>query len=281
MTTSKEQQLKKGWWKIPVFLVTGWSFWFMLLLVALRWVNPPFTAFTLQEDWQALNTDRYNLRDYWVDQDEIPENIQWAVVASEDQRFWEHNGLDMVAIEKALEESEHGGKLRGASTISQQVSKNLFLSGDRSFVRKGIEAVITVGIETFWPKERILEVYLNIAEFGPGEYGIGKATEDFFGKNPMQLTNDEAARMAVVLPNPKRMRVEPPTPFVEERKDWVLRNMMQLSGIAYVPAPDPIVESANYVDSVYIDSAILSSNAFMMWMPVEDSVVYEDSLENR
>ena len=281
MRTSKEKKLKKGWWKVPVLLFAGWSFWFMLVLVALRWVNPPFTAFTLQEEWEELDAERYNLRNYWVEQDEIPENIQWAVVASEDQRFWEHNGLDMVAIEKALEESEQGGRLRGASTISQQVSKNLFLSGDRSYVRKGLEAVITIGIETFWPKERIMEVYLNIAEFGPGVYGIGKASEHFFAKEASELSNDEAARMAVVLPNPKRMRVEPPTPFVEERKEWVLRNMMQLSGIAYFSVPEPVIDRASLIDSIYIEPVELDLQTTMMWMPIEDTVMYSDSLGNQ
>src|SRR5690606_19690311 len=145
--------------KIIVGVALGWSFWFLLLLVALRWVNPPITAFTVQQDWKALEQDRYNLRDYWVPQERIPENIQWAVVASEDQRFWQHHGLDIVAIGKAIEENEQGNRTRGASTISQQVAKNLFLWSGKSYFRKGLEAGLALSIETLWSKERILEVY--------------------------------------------------------------------------------------------------------------------------
>lgn len=206
---------------------------FLLLLTTLRWVNPPFTSFTLQEDWEKLGVERYSLRDHWVPYVKLPENIKWAVVASEDQRFWEHHGLDLYAISKAYQEKQKGGRIRGASTISQQVAKNLFLWPGKSYFRKGLEAVITLSLEVLWPKERILEVYLNIAEFGPGIYGVGKASEYYFSKQAMELKAEEAARMAAVLPNPKRMRVEPPTPYVKERKDWILRNMMNLSGIAY------------------------------------------------
>ncbi len=221
--------------KIGAGILSVWAVWFTCFILILRWVNPPFTAFTLQEDWPELNADSYDLRDEWVSYEDIPENIKWAVIASEDQRFWQHSGLDIAAIAKAIEENEEGGRVRGASTISQQVAKNLFLWSGKSYFRKGLEAGITLSIETLWPKERILEVYLNIAEFGPGVFGIGKASDHFFAKKAPELTNDEAARMAVVLPNPKRMRVEPPSPFVADRKDWVLRNMTQLSGIAYAP----------------------------------------------
>ncbi len=206
---------------------------FVLLVLSLRWMNPSFTAFTLQEDWEALGIERYSLKDHWVPYEELPENIKWAVVASEDQRFWDHHGLDLYAIGKAIQEKRKGGRIRGASTISQQVAKNLFLWPGRSYFRKGLEAGITLTMEVLWPKERILEVYLNIAEFGPGIYGIGKASDHFFAKEASELEAGEAARMAAVLPSPKRMRVEPPTPYVKERKDWILRNMMNLSGIAY------------------------------------------------
>tara|TARA_R110000868_G_scaffold304437_6_gene565019 strand:+ start:2895 stop:3752 length:858 start_codon:yes stop_codon:yes gene_type:complete len=275
-----KKNLKK-WIKITLGVIAGWSFWFILLLVSLKWINPPFTSFTLHENWEEVNAERYDLRNYWVSSDEIPKNIQWAVVASEDQRFWQHNGLDMVAINKAIEEREGGGRLRGASTISQQVAKNLFLSNDRSFIRKGVEAVITLGIETFWSKERIMEVYLNIAEFGPGVFGIGKASEYFFDKEASKITNDEAARMAVVLPNPKRMRVEPPTPFVNQRKDWVLRNMMQLSGVDYVPKPNRDIEpKVDYADSINITRVTYLEQQPMMWMPESDTSVYiADSVE--
>lgn len=211
---------------------------FLITILTLKWVNPPFTAFTLQEDWESLEKSRYNLRDYWVPESELPEHLKLAAIASEDQRFWDHWGLDIEAIQKALEEHKNGKRRRGASTITQQVAKNLFLTPSQTYLRKGIEAVIAVCLEVLWSKERILEVYLNIAEFGPGIYGAGKASESFFGKGPLNLVPNESARLAAVLPNPKRFRVNPPTPFVQERSRWILGQMTQLSGIAYIQKPD-------------------------------------------
>lgn len=213
---------------------------FTFSILTLRWVNPPVTAFVLQENWQELETERYSLREQWVDHEDLPEHLQWAVVASEDQRFWEHWGLDLAAIEDALEERREGTRERGASTISQQVAKNLFLSPAQSFIRKGVEAGITMLIELFWTKERILEVYLNIAEFGPGVFGAGKAAETFFGIHASQLDPDQSARLAAVLSSPKRMRVEPPSPYTRERSRWILRQMRQLTGVRYSRESDSI-----------------------------------------
>jgi len=215
---------------------------FLLLagsILSLRWINPPVTAFVLQESWQELGLERYSLRGKWVGREALPEHLQWAVVASEDQRFWQHQGFDMEAIREALEERREGTRQRGASTISQQVAKNLYLWPAHSFVRKGLEAGITVLIELLWPKERILEVYLNIAEFGPGVFGVGKAAETFFGIEASQLVPEQSARLAAVLPSPKRMRVHPPSPYTQERSRWILRQMTQLSGIRYLPGPVP------------------------------------------
>lgn len=157
----------------------------------------------------------------------------WAVVAAEDQLFFEHSGFDLESIEEAWDERRQGKRIRGASTISQQVAKNLFLSPAQSFFRKGIEAGITVLIELFWTKERIIEVYLNIAEFGPGIFGIGKASEVYFGRPAPELTPEMSARFAAVLPSPKRMRVNPPSPYTQERSRWILRQMNQLTGKTY------------------------------------------------
>ena len=201
-----------------------------LTILLLRWVNPPFTSFTLQADWNQLERESYNLRTEWVHKEEIPEHIIWAVVASEDQLFFEHFGFDLESIREAWEERREGEGTRGASTISQQVAKNIFLSPAQSFIRKGIEAGITVLIELFWPKERIVEVYLNIAEFGPGIFGIGKASEVYFNRSASQLTPEMAARFAAVLPSPKRMRVNPPSPYTRQRSRWILRQMNQLTG---------------------------------------------------
>lgn len=232
--------------------LAGFAVISFVILWSLKWVNPSFTAFTLQENWNEIGTERYNLTEKWVAYDNIPQNIKWAVVASEDQKFWHHPGIDLVAIAEAYQEMENGERVRGASTITQQVAKNLFLSSDKNFFRKGVEAALAVTIDALWGKERVLEMYLNIAEFGPGVYGIGKAADHFFAKNAKYLKDDESARMAAVLPNPKRMRVEPASPYVKERKDWILKNMMNLSGIAYYEYPEPeAVQDSAAIDSVF------------------------------
>lgn len=179
--------------------------------------------------------ERVNLREEWVPEEELPYSLKWAVVASEDQRFWEHRGFDLESIRDAMEEQREEGRVRGASTISQQVAKNLYLWPAQSYFRKGIEAGITVLIELFWTKERILEIYLNIAEFGPGIFGAGMASDLFFGIPASRLQPDMSARLAAVLPSPKRMRVEPPSPYTEERSRWILRQMTHLTGIPYLP----------------------------------------------
>lgn len=205
----------------------------VLCILLLRWVNPPFTSFTLQENWELMEQDSYNLRTYWVPRDEIPEHMVWAVVAAEDQLFFQHFGFDIESIEDAWEERQEGERIRGASTISMQVAKNLFLTSDQNFFRKGVEAGITVLIELFWSKDRIVEVYLNIAQFGPGIYGIGKASEYYFDRPASQLTPIMAARFAAVLPSPSRMRINPPSPYTQERSLWILRQMNQLTGKVY------------------------------------------------
>lgn len=221
--------------KIAAGIVSVFLLIFILAVLSLRWIDPPFTAFTLQENWEELSVERYDLREFWIPAEDIPDHLKWAVIASEDQHFWEHWGFDWEAIDEALEERRRGERQRGASTITQQVAKNLFLTPSQSFFRKGVEACITFLIELFWPKERILEVYLNIAEFGPGLFGIGKAAYELFGSSPHELEPEASARMASVLPSPKRMRVEPPSPYAKERSQWILRQMTQLTGVAYIP----------------------------------------------
>lgn len=239
-----QKQDRIGIWiklgKITLGTVLGWSFWFCLLIVLLRWVNPPFTAFTLQEDWDKLGKERYSLRDNWISNNKIPDHLKLAVVASEDQRFYEHWGLDLTAIDKALQEKENSGRIRGASTITQQVAKNLFLWPAQSYFRKGIEAGIAVLIELFWTKDRILEMYFNIAEFGPGMYGVNTASEFYYNKSASDLIPTESARMATVLPNPKLIEPDPPSDYVMERSQWILRNMEQLSGLTFLPKNEPV-----------------------------------------
>ncbi|HSE13465.1 MAG TPA: monofunctional biosynthetic peptidoglycan transglycosylase, partial [Rudaea sp.] len=152
----------------------------------------------------------------------------------EDQLFPEHNGFDFKQIDKALEARERGRRVRGASTISQQVAKNLFLWPGQSWFRKGLEAGITVLIETCWSKQRILEVYLNIAEFGRGTYGVQAASRRFFGKDASRLSRQDAALLAAVLPAPRRFKVEAPSRFVRSRQNWILRQMEALGGTSYL-----------------------------------------------
>jgi monofunctional biosynthetic peptidoglycan transglycosylase len=145
-----------------------------------------------------------------------------------------HWGFDFASIADAVEEHGEKGRLRGASTITQQVARNLFLWQGRSFLRKGLEAYCTVLLELLWPKRRILEVYLNIAEFGEGNFGVGAASQAFFGKHPIELRPSEAALLAAVLPNPNRLRVRNPSAYVRGRAAWVESQMAQLGGLAYL-----------------------------------------------
>jgi len=162
-----------------------------------------------------------------------------SAAAAEDQQFPFHAGFDFKSIRQAVRAHEQGHKLRGASTISQQVAKNLFLWSGRSFARKGLEAMFTVLIEALWPKERILEVYLNIAEFGPGIYGVEAAARHFFHKSAARLTRQESALLAVVLPNPRRLRVDAPSHYVLEQRDWTLKQMANLGGPSYLNGITP------------------------------------------
>jgi monofunctional biosynthetic peptidoglycan transglycosylase len=201
-------------------------------VAALRWIDPPFTAFMAEaqaEGWVHRDSS-YVFRHSWVDLNRISPNLPLAVVASEDQKFPEHWGFDVEAIEKAYALNQHSHKVRGASTISQQVAKNLFLWSGRSYVRKGLEAYFTILIESLWPKRRILEIYLNIAEFGVGTYGAEAAAQRFFHKTAAQLTRGDAALLAAVLPNPERYSASAPSRFVQQRREWILGQMQALGG---------------------------------------------------
>lgn len=168
----------------------------------------------------------------WVGHDEISPWMGLAVIASEDQKFPTHWGFDVAAIESVLDKSDN--RMRGASTLSQQTAKNLFLWDGRSWVRKGLEAGLTVGIETVWSKRRILTVYLNIAEFGPGIFGVEAASQRYFHKPASRLTAADAALLAAVLPNPIRYRAAAPSGYVRERQQWILRQMRQLGGEGFL-----------------------------------------------
>lgn len=203
----------------------------LVYIVALKWVNPPITITQIN----SLIEGHGLQRDY-ISWDEMPKSAKLAAIASEDQLFAIHNGFDKKSIEKALDfnDKNQGKKLRGASTISQQVAKNVFLWQKRSWFRKGLEAYFTFMIELVWGKERILEMYLNVSETGIGTFGIEAASQRYFKKPASQLTQNEAARIIVNLPNPKKYRVNPPSGYVSKRAGWVERQMRNLEGDAEI-----------------------------------------------
>jgi monofunctional glycosyltransferase len=209
----------------------------VLSVLLLRFVNPWTTAFMVDarvESWFDDDPRPWRLQHTWRDYNQISAQLPLAVVASEDQRFPEHSGFDLQQIKKAMDEAQRGRRARGASTISQQVAKNLFLWNGHSWVRKGLEAWFTVLIETLWPKKRILEVYLNSAQFGYGIYGAEAAAQAFFRKPAARLTRGEAARLAAVLPNPVRMRADRPSGYVQRRQGEIARQMAALGGTSYL-----------------------------------------------
>jgi monofunctional glycosyltransferase len=195
-------------------------------VLMLRWVDPPTSAFMIRERTAAP------VRFRWVDDPDISSHVKVAVIAAEDQNFPAHHGFDLKSINDALVDAQRGRRVRGASTISQQVAKNLFLWPQQSWLRKGFEAYFTVLIETLWPKQRILEVYLNVAEFGRGVFGVGAASEVYFRKRAARLNQYDAALLAAVLPSPKRMRVNAPSNYVRSRQQWILEQMRGLGGTA-------------------------------------------------
>lgn len=222
--------------KKRLFRMAAWVFFTVVvllvsLLLLFRYVNPPTSAFIL--NYSLANPDK-TVQQQWVDLSDISPWMPLAVVASEDQRFPEHWGVDFSAIRKALAEYQAGDGLRGASTITQQTAKNLFLWNGRSFVRKALEAGLALALDGLWPKRRILEVYLNIAEFGHGIYGVEAASRFYFGISARHLSAEQAARLAAVLPNPKVLSVTSPSPYVRDRVFWIRGQMDQLSGLRYL-----------------------------------------------
>ncbi|AMG92985.1 monofunctional biosynthetic peptidoglycan transglycosylase [Citrobacter amalonaticus] len=206
--------------------------------IALFSVMPvPFSAVMAERQIGAwLQGDfGYVAHSDWVSMDEISPWMGLAVIAAEDQTFPDHWGFDVAAIEKALSHNERNeNRIRGASTLSQQTVKNLFLWDGRSWLRKGLEAGLTVGVETVWSKKRILTVYLNIAEFGDGVFGVEAAAQRYFGKPASRLTQSEAALLAAVLPNPLRFKAAAPSGYVRSRQAWILRQMRQLGGESFM-----------------------------------------------
>jgi monofunctional biosynthetic peptidoglycan transglycosylase len=195
-----------------------------IYIILLKWVNPPITI-TQLSNWVS----GYGLKRDYIDIEDMSPNIRLAVMASEDQLFPDHNGFDMTSIKQAwMERSKKHKRVRGASTISQQVAKNVFLWQGGGWVRKGLEAYTTFMIELIWRKKRILEMYLNVSEMGKGIFGIEAASRAYFNKPAKKLNRTEAAIIAACFPNPKKIRVKPPSPYVNQRYPQILLQMNNL-----------------------------------------------------
>lgn len=208
----------------------------LLLVLALKVLPVYFTPLIgIRTLNQVYAEKKVVLNKDWVPIEEISPYLCLAVIASEDQKFLNHNGFDWEALESAMADYKTGKRLRGGSTISNQTAKNVFLWPGRNFVRKGLEAYFTVLIELFWSKERILEVYLNVIEMGDGLYGAEAAAQRYFKKPASKLTRQEAALIAAILPNPIRWRADHPTAYIKKRQNWILRNMNNLGELKLEP----------------------------------------------
>ena len=227
------------WWQrgLRILVMTGIGFVALsVLLVLLFRVVPVFGSMVMFErkvqSWIAQEPIRIEHR--WRSWGALSDNAKLAVIASEDQRFPEHFGFDLNQMRRALEASRSGGRLRGASTISQQTAKNLFLWTGRSWVRKGLEAWFTLLIEVLWPKERILEVYLNIVEWDSGVFGLDAAARHYFGVTADALSQVQASRLAAILPNPRNWSASQPSAHIERRSAWIRQQMTNLGGTSYL-----------------------------------------------
>jgi monofunctional biosynthetic peptidoglycan transglycosylase len=225
------QSNRRPWQILKWILIAAASLMAILhaILLVLRWLPPPTSAFMLQSE-----VPESDLRYHWVPWRRICPYLPVAVIASEDQKFPHHWGFDLDAISKAVEENKWRRRPRGASTITQQVAKNLFLWSGRSYLRKGLEAYFTMVLELVWSKRRILEVYLNIAQFGPSIYGAEAASRAYFDKSASRLSKSEAALLASVLPNPRKLKAANPSEYVRQRAREIEAQMEQLGGSVYL-----------------------------------------------
>lgn len=207
----------------------------VLIVFLLRWINPVTSSIMIQRQVESIFSGEFDYIKYsWVDYDDCSPYLPIAFVAAEDQNFPNHFGFDVREIKKAIKQYERGRRIRGASTITQQVAKNLFLWEGKSFIRKGVEAYFTILIELLWDKKRILEVYMNIAEFGDMIFGVKMASVAYYKKLPNKVTASQAALLAAVLPNPLRYSVVRPSGYVRGRQNWILRQMNSLGGPEYL-----------------------------------------------
>lgn len=218
--------------------------WFFLLSIAstilFKWLPVPVTPLMLIQSVKQMfdSTRNVKLKKDWVSLEEISPNLQLAVVCSEDQNFLGHTGFDFDAIEKAMKHNERHKRKRGASTISQQTAKNVFLYNGRNWIRKGLEVYFTFLIELCWSKERIMEVYLNVIEFGDGVYGAEAASQEFFHTSAKKLSRQQAALLAAVLPNPRKFSAKNPSNYIRKRQQWVLQQMSYWGELKYNSTPE-------------------------------------------
>ncbi|MEZ5448589.1 MAG: monofunctional biosynthetic peptidoglycan transglycosylase [Thiolinea sp.] len=218
-------------WRMPLLLLLL----LVLLLLIFRVVPVPTSSFMLQQAVQhRLDDSVPAVRHHWVALEDMPESVLLAVIAAEDQLFPEHWGIDRNATEEAIRAALEGENSGGGSTITQQVAKNLFLWGGRSYVRKGLEWGLALLLEALWDKRRILEVYLNIAQFSAADYGVGAAADNLLKKPVKKITPNDAALMAAVLPLPAKYSVTQPSRYIRKRQQHILRQMRQLGGVAYL-----------------------------------------------
>lgn len=210
------------WRKIKRFLLILFIAQFVYIIL-LRWINPPITM-TQLVSWVS----GHGLKRDYVSRKNISPAAKLAIISAEDQLFPDHNGFDFKSIEKAMKHNQKSKSLRGASTISQQVAKNVFLWQGRSWIRKGLEVYFTFMIELVWNKKRILQMYMNVAQMGDGVYGIEAAAQKYFKKPASDLTRQEAAMIAACLPNPVRYTVKPVSSYVRYRSGWIMRQMNNL-----------------------------------------------------
>lgn len=207
-------------------IILGFVILSVLSVIIFRWVPVPITPLMVIRCIEQKSDGKpMKMEHDWIPFEKISPKLQLAVVCSEDQNYLKHFGFDWGAIEKAMKENEEGKRVRGASTITQQTAKNVFLWPGRSYIRKGFEVWFTVLIEVFWSKERIMEVYLNSIEMGDGVYGAEAASQYWYKKKAEKLTKDEAAGIAAVLPNPRKYKANPPTNYIIKRKTWIKQQM--------------------------------------------------------
>lgn len=235
----EKQSFRWRFFKLSLRIMAGFFVTSLTLVFIYRFVPVYYTPLMALRSWEALWSPKpYDTEHKWVPLDKISSSVRRAVIKAEDYRFQEHKGFDFEAIEKAMRYNRTHKIKKGASTISQQTAKNVFLWPQRSWLRKGLEAYFTVLIETFWPKDRIMEVYLNVIELGPGVYGVEAAANKFFKKKAVQLNSYEASLMAAVLPNPRRFRIDRPSSYVLSRQRRIMNRPQPMPIKVEAPPPD-------------------------------------------